>query len=145
MGTILCEKGIRMRADLSADNQLVFAEFHFQKGSSLLATSSKICLYSISLAAYFFYFWNSLLITFPSVSSPQLTAQKNETLVGPWGDNFSPRMPCQWYVRGGGEGKRRILVGQSVPPTPFGMGFGRLKLSPLSSVYPIDISWLSRD
>jgi hypothetical protein len=34
-------------------------------------------------------------------------------------------------VRGGGEGKRRILIGQSVPPTPFGMAFGRLKLSPL--------------
>jgi hypothetical protein len=32
------------------------------------------------------------------------------------GDIFSPRMPCQWYVRGGGEGKRRILIGQSVPP-----------------------------
>jgi hypothetical protein len=30
-----------------------------------------------------------------------------------------------------GEGKRRILIGQSVPPTPFGMAFGRLKLSPL--------------
>jgi hypothetical protein len=40
-------------------------------------------------------------------------------------------MPCQWYVRGGGEGKRRILIGQSVPPTPFGMAFGRLKLPPL--------------
>jgi hypothetical protein len=40
------------------------------------------------------------------------------------GDNFSPRMPCQWYVRGGGEGKRRILIGQFVPPTPFGMAFG---------------------
>jgi hypothetical protein len=36
-------------------------------------------------------------------------------------------MPCQWYVRGGGEGKWRILIGQSVPPTPFGMAFGRLK------------------
>jgi hypothetical protein len=47
-----------------------------------------------------------------------------------WGDNFSPIMPCQWYVRGGGEGKRQILIGQSVPPTPFGMAFGRLKLSP---------------
>jgi hypothetical protein len=47
------------------------------------------------------------------------------------GDNFSPQMPCQWYVRGGGEGKRRILIGQSAPPTPFGMAFGRLKLSPL--------------
>jgi hypothetical protein len=35
---------------------------------------------------------------------------------GSRGDNFSPRMPCQWYVRGGGEGKRRILIGQSVPP-----------------------------
>jgi hypothetical protein len=46
------------------------------------------------------------------------------------GDNFSPRMPCQGYVRGGGEGKRRILIGPSVPPTPFGMTFGRLKLSP---------------
>jgi hypothetical protein len=46
------------------------------------------------------------------------------------GDNFSPRMPCQWYVRGGREGKRRILIGQSVPPTPFGMAVGRLKLSP---------------
>jgi hypothetical protein len=33
-----------------------------------------------------------------------------------WGDNFSPRMPCQWYVGGGGKGKRRILIGQSVPP-----------------------------
>jgi hypothetical protein len=21
-----------------------------------------------------------------------------------WGDNFSPRMPCQWHMRGGGEG-----------------------------------------
>jgi hypothetical protein len=50
-----------------------------------------------------------------------------------WGDNFSPRMSCKWYVRGGGEGKRRILIGQSVPPIPFGMTFGRLKLSPLSS------------
>jgi hypothetical protein len=52
----------------------------------------------------------------------------------PWGDNFNafnPRMPCQWYVRGGGEGKWRILIGQSVHPTPFGMAFGRLKLSPL--------------
>jgi hypothetical protein len=49
------------------------------------------------------------------------------------GDIFSPRMPCQWYVRGGGEGKRRILIGQSVPPTPFGMAFGRLKLSPQDS------------
>jgi hypothetical protein len=29
----------------------------------------------------------------------------------PRGDNFSPRMPWQWYVRGGGEGKRRILIG----------------------------------
>jgi hypothetical protein len=28
-----------------------------------------------------------------------------------WGDNFSPRMPCQWYLRRGGEGKRRILIG----------------------------------
>jgi hypothetical protein len=37
-------------------------------------------------------------------------------------------MPCQWYVRGGGEGNRRILMGQSVPPTPIGMPFGRLKL-----------------
>jgi hypothetical protein len=35
-------------------------------------------------------------------------------------------MVCE---RGGGEGKRRILVGQSVPPPPFGMAFGRLKLS----------------
>jgi hypothetical protein len=50
------------------------------------------------------------------------------------GDNFSPRMPCQWYARGGGEGERRILIGQSVPPTPFGMAFGRLKLSPQESV-----------
>jgi hypothetical protein len=35
-----------------------------------------------------------------------------------WGDNFSPRVPCQWHVSGagGGEGKRRILIGQSVPP-----------------------------
>jgi hypothetical protein len=46
------------------------------------------------------------------------------------GDNFSPRMPCQWYVRGGGEGKQRILIGQSVLPTPFELAFGRLKLSP---------------
>jgi hypothetical protein len=35
------------------------------------------------------------------------------------------------YVRGGGEVKRRILIGQSIPPTPSGMPFGRLKLSPL--------------
>jgi hypothetical protein len=42
-------------------------------------------------------------------------------------------MPCQWYVRGGGEGKLRILIGQSIPPTLFGMAFGRLKLSPLVS------------
>jgi hypothetical protein len=35
----------------------------------------------------------------------------------------------------GGEGKRRILIGQSVPPIPFGMAFGRLKLSPHSSVH----------
>jgi hypothetical protein len=35
------------------------------------------------------------------------------------------------HVRGGEKGKRRILIGQSVPPTPFGMAFGRLKLSPL--------------
>jgi hypothetical protein len=42
-------------------------------------------------------------------------------------------MPCQWYVRGGGEGKRRILIGQSVLPIPFGMTFGRLKLSPLNA------------
>jgi hypothetical protein len=35
-------------------------------------------------------------------------------------------MPCEWYVRGGGEGMRRILIGQSVPPTPFGMTFGSL-------------------
>jgi hypothetical protein len=52
-----------------------------------------------------------------------------------WGDNFSPRMPFQWYVRGGGEVKRWIVIGQSVPPTPFGMAFGRLKLSPLYSTY----------
>jgi hypothetical protein len=44
-------------------------------------------------------------------------------------------MPCQWYVRGDGEGKRRILIGQSVPSTPFGMAFGRLKLSPLEFVH----------
>jgi hypothetical protein len=50
------------------------------------------------------------------------------------GDNFSPRMPCQWHVRGGGEGKRRILIGQSVPHTPFGMAFGSLKLSPQFSM-----------
>jgi hypothetical protein len=31
---------------------------------------------------------------------------------------------------GGGEGKRRILIDQSILPTPFGMAFGRLKLSP---------------
>jgi hypothetical protein len=39
-------------------------------------------------------------------------------------------------VRGGGEGKRLILIGQSVPPTPplLGMAFGLLlSLSPLSS------------
>jgi hypothetical protein len=41
---------------------------------------------------------------------------------------------CHVNVRGGGEGKRRILIGQSVPPTPFGMAFGRLKLSPRYSV-----------
>jgi hypothetical protein len=29
---------------------------------------------------------------------------------------------------GNGDGKRRILIGQSVPPTPIGMAFGRLKL-----------------
>jgi hypothetical protein len=46
-------------------------------------------------------------------------------------------MPCQWYVRGGGVGKRRTLSGQSVPPTPFGMAFGRLKLSPL--YYNLDL------
>jgi hypothetical protein len=33
---------------------------------------------------------------------------------------------------GGGEGKQRILIGQSVPPTPIGMAFGRLKLWALS-------------
>jgi hypothetical protein len=60
-----------------------------------------------------------------------------------WSDNFSPRMPCQWYVRGGGEGKRRILIGQSVPPTPFGMAFGRLKLSPLYCI--AGISWVIED
>jgi hypothetical protein len=42
-------------------------------------------------------------------------------------------MPCQWYVRGGGEGKRWILIGHSVFPTPIRMAFGRLKLSPLVS------------
>jgi hypothetical protein len=41
-----------------------------------------------------------------------------------------PMVPVR-YVRGGGESKRRILIGQSVPPTPFEMAFGRLKLSPL--------------
>jgi hypothetical protein len=46
-------------------------------------------------------------------------------------------MPCQWYVIGGGVGKLRILIGQSVPPTPFGMAFGRLKLSPLDTVCSI--------
>jgi hypothetical protein len=56
------------------------------------------------------------------------------------GDNFSPRMPCQWYVRGSGEGKRRILIGQSVPATPFGMAFGRLKLSPQQKT---TATWLS--
>jgi hypothetical protein len=58
------------------------------------------------------------------------------------GDNFSPRMPCQWYRRGGGEGKRRILICQSVlPPPPFGMAFGRLKLSPqdYTVLYSADI------
>jgi hypothetical protein len=38
-------------------------------------------------------------------------------------------MPCQWYVREGGEGKRRLLIGHSVPPPLFGMAFGRFKLS----------------
>jgi hypothetical protein len=37
-------------------------------------------------------------------------------------------MPCQWYVREGGEGKRRILIGQSAS---IRMAFGRLKLSSL--------------
>jgi hypothetical protein len=55
-----------------------------------------------------------------------------------WSDNFSPRMPCQWYVRGGGEGNRRILVG---PPTPFGMAFGRLKLSPQDSILYNRVGW----
>jgi hypothetical protein len=32
-------------------------------------------------------------------------------------------------------GKRRILTGQSVPPTPFGMTFGHLKLSPLHNCH----------
>jgi hypothetical protein len=52
------------------------------------------------------------------------------------GDNFSPRMPCQWYVRGGEEGKRRILIGQTVSPTPFGMAFGRIKLSTQALLQP---------
>jgi hypothetical protein len=63
-----------------------------------------------------------------------ITLRKNSLrYLQSWDDNFSPRMPCQWYVRGGGEGKRRILIDQSVPPppTPFRMAFGRLKLSPL--------------
>jgi hypothetical protein len=64
----------------------------------------------------------------PGITSPTifllLTAFRSR------GDNFSPRMLCQWYVRGGGEGKQRILIGQSAPPAPLGMAFGRLKLSP---------------
>jgi hypothetical protein len=27
-------------------------------------------------------------------------------------------------------GKQRTLIGQAVPPTPFGVAFGRIKLSP---------------
>jgi hypothetical protein len=42
----------------------------------------------------------------------------------------SPNAMSMVCERGWGEGKRRILIGQSVPPTPFGMAFGRLKLSP---------------
>jgi hypothetical protein len=60
-----------------------------------------------------------------------LPYEKSSPVAAFWGDNFSPRMPCKWYVRGGGEGKRRILIGQPVSPSPFGMAFGRLKLSPL--------------
>jgi hypothetical protein len=71
-----------------------------------------------------------------ALSAAHMGTQAN--IRGTRGDNFSPGMPCQWYVRGSGEGKRRILIGQSVPPTPFGMAFGRLKLSPLypDSMYP---------
>jgi hypothetical protein len=57
------------------------------------------------------------------------------------GDNFCPRGSCQWYVRGGGEGKRRILIGQSVPPTPFGMAFGRRKLSPQAPRSLLPVIW----
>jgi hypothetical protein len=40
----------------------------------------------------------------------------------------------------GGEGKRRILIGQSFPPTPIGMAFGRLKLSPLDPGYKLELT-----
>jgi hypothetical protein len=76
------------------------------------------------------YFWSIIDLHTVNLDSPitQLSCAMNILYRG---DNLSPRMPCQWYVRGGGEGKRRILIGQSVPPpTPFGMAFGRLKLSP---------------
>jgi hypothetical protein len=43
------------------------------------------------------------------------------------GDNFSPRLPSQWYVRGGGEGteiKKDADSDWSVrPPTSIGMTF----------------------
>jgi hypothetical protein len=64
-----------------------------------------------------------------------LTIYARQGYQEPRDNNFSPRMPCQWYVRGGEEGKRWILIGQSVPPTPFGMAFGRLKLSPLKRIF----------
>jgi hypothetical protein len=49
------------------------------------------------------------------------------------GDNFIPRMPCQWHVRGGEEGTEMANAvdsdwSVSPPPTPIGMEFGRLKL-----------------
>jgi hypothetical protein len=81
-------------------------------------------LFSTLLATYFF------CVDWLNSQRWQLSIGKNCYIRG---DNFSPRMPCQWFVRGGGEGKRRILIGQSVPPTPFGMAFGRLKLSPQGS------------
>jgi hypothetical protein len=62
------------------------------------------------------------------IQKPEINRTNIKITTSSWGDNFSPHM-CQWYVRLAGEGKRRILIGQSVPPTPFGMAFGRLKLS----------------
>jgi hypothetical protein len=63
------------------------------------------------------YFWSIIDLHTVNLDSPitQLSCAMNILYRG---DNLSPRMPCQWYVRGGGEGKRRILIGQSVPPPP---------------------------